>query len=269
MPDFDLDAYFARIGYEGLVGVGYETLAGIQVAQTCSIPFEHIDVLDNRGVSLEPEAIFDKLVMRRRGGYCFEQNNLLRSALDAIGFETRILAARVRLGAPRDYRPPRTHIFVKVALDGEDWIVDSGIGGFSQTAPLRWVIDAEQSTPHDVRRFVFDESRYFHQVWNGESWFDLCEFTGEESFPMDQAVGNWWTSTSPSARFRTGFAVGLARPDGTRFSILNDRFTHRRGAEILEQRQIESKSELIALLSEKFSLSIPEETSFGDWPFAS
>lgn len=267
MADFDLNAYFARIGYDGPVRVDFETLAGIQFAHTCSIPFEHIDVLDDRGISLEPDAIFDKLVTRRRGGYCFEQNNLLLSALRQIGFEVKPLAARVRLGAPRDYMPPRTHIFVKVVLDGEDWIVDSGIGGFSQTAPLRWIVDAEQETPHDRRRFVVEDGRYFHQVWNGEAWFDLCEFTGEESHPMDQAVGNWWTSTNPNARFRTGLAIGLARRDGTRYAILNDRFTHRRNTEILEQRQIESKADLLSVLKDKFGLVVPERTSFGQWPF--
>ncbi|MES1147429.1 MAG: arylamine N-acetyltransferase [bacterium] len=264
---FDLDQYLSRIGLQAKVGQDVETLYAIQMAHSTSIPFEHISVLQRLGVSVEPDDIFEKLVVKKRGGYCFEQNGLLLQALQAIGFDARPLGARVRLEMPRSAQPPRTHVFVVVEMQGIKWILDAGFGGFSLTAPLKWELDLVQPTPHETRRIVFEEGRYFHQSLLGDEWADMCEFTGEEMPMVDRKLANWYTSTYPESRFNTRLAVGLARPDGTRYGLMNDRFIHRRGGEVLEQTEVADKSSLLALLKEKFNLDMPADTSFGAWPF--
>ena len=128
-----------------------------------TIPFENLDVLIERRIALTPEAIEQKLVGERRGGYCFEQNGLLLEVLDQLGFEARPLSARVRMGKTRDVIPARTHLCVRVELD-ESWLVDVGFGGMSLTSALRLGIEGPQETPHETRRLVREGGRVFHQA---------------------------------------------------------------------------------------------------------
>ncbi|HEY6175060.1 MAG TPA: arylamine N-acetyltransferase, partial [Kofleriaceae bacterium] len=123
----DLDRYFARIGYDGPRDATLATLNGIANAHVQAIPFENLDVLLGRGIDLDLDAVQRKLVDDRRGGYCFEQNSLLLAVLGELGFEARPLSARVRMQRPRDFVPARTHLVVRVELDGP-WLADVGIG---------------------------------------------------------------------------------------------------------------------------------------------
>ena len=107
-PILDLDAYLGRIRLSGAQGVNEDRLEALHRAQVYTIPFENFDILLGRGIALEPEALVDKLVHRRRGGYCFELNGLLRLALEASGFEVRRLLARVHMGRGPSARDPPT-----------------------------------------------------------------------------------------------------------------------------------------------------------------
>lgn len=261
----DLDAYFARIGYTGSREPSLATLSAIQFRHACSIPFENLDVLLKRGIALELDALQRKLVTERRGGYCFEQNWLLLHVLRELGFRATPLAARVRFRQPRDFVPPRTHIFVRVDLDSEQWLADVGVGGLSPTAPIRFVPDLEQESPHEPRRIVRENGRFYHQVRLAGVWEDVCEFTGEEMYAIDREVGNWWTSTNPSSRFAQNIMAAIANADGTRFVLENRSFLHRQASDgqILESIEIGGSSQLLDLLHRRYGLAIPAGTSFG------
>ena len=272
MPQFhpDLDAYFARINYLGSRASTLETLHAITGHHAAAIPFENLDVLLGRGINVEPDAVERKLVHERRGGYCFEQNHLLLLVLQALGFQATPLSARVRWQRPREFIPPRTHLFVRVELDGETWLTDVGVGGSSLTSAIRLNQVGEQPNAHEPRRIIREHDRYFHQIRVGEEWLDLCEFTGEAMPPIDRELANWWTSTSPNSKFRQNLMVARAALDGTRYTINNREFTHRRGAEILAQHEIAGPDELLKLLSQEFGLHFPNGTRFGlpgaAWP---
>ncbi|MEI6106113.1 MAG: arylamine N-acetyltransferase [Opitutae bacterium] len=265
-----LNAYFARIGYTGSREPTLATLHAIAGHHAAAIPFENLDVLLNRAIKLEPAALEQQLVQARRGGYCFQQNGLLLHVLAALGYTVRPISARVRLQRPRDFIPPRTHLFVRVELAGEPWIVDAGVGSASLTSALRFVEDIEQATPHDLRRIVRVDGRFFHQVKMGAEWADVCEFTGEEMPPIDRELANWWTSTNPESKFRQNLMVARAGPDGTRRAILNREYVVRRGAEVLERRDIATAEELLEVLAAHFDLPFPAGTRFGPpgsaWP---
>lgn len=261
-PAIDLDAYFTRLGYAGPRAPTLATLHAITLHHASTIPFENLDVLLGRGISLTPEAIFQKLVHDRRGGYCFEQNNLLLLVLRALGYRVTPIGARVRWQKPRDFTPPRTHLFLRIHLPGGDWLTDVGMGGASLTGAIPLEFDRELATPHETRRLVREGDRQFHQLWTGTAWADCCEFTLEEMHPIDCAVANWWTSTSPDSHFRTSVTVGRAGRDGTRKAIREGEFTHRRGAEILAREPIVSNEQLRGVLARHFDLTFPEGTSF-------
>jgi N-hydroxyarylamine O-acetyltransferase len=260
----DLDAYFDRIGYGGPREATLAVLHALTLHHATSIPFENLDVLLGRGINLAPEAIFQKLVHDRRGGYCFEQNNLLLLILRALGYRVTPIGARVRWQKPRDITPARTHLFLRVHLPEGDWLTDVGLGSASLTGAIPLVFDRESPTPHETRRLVRDAAGgLFHQLWTGTEWADCCEFTLDVMHPIDCEVANWWTSTSPASHFKTGFIIGRANRDGTRKAIRGGEFTHRRGAEILERIQITSAPQLLALLAQHFDLHFPASTHFG------
>lgn len=136
-PEFDLSAYLNRIGLNAAPDVTPAGLAQVQRAHRLAIPFENLDIPLGCGIALDRAAVFEKLVHRRRGGYCFEQNGLFEDALRALGFSVRPLLARVLLGMETGVVAPLTHQLELVTFAGEDWIADAGFGGsFCPPMPL-------------------------------------------------------------------------------------------------------------------------------------
>ena len=269
-PTMDLDSYFRRIRYAGSRSPTLETLHALCAAHVKAVPFENLDLLLGRVIDLSDEAVDRKLIHEGRGGYCFEQNVLFLRVLEAMGFVVRPLSARARLQRPRDFTPPRTHVFVGVELEGEAWLADVGVGGLAPTCALRLDTTDVQPTPHEPRRIVREGALYFHQVKLGEVWSDVCEFTLEEMPAIDREVANWFTSAHPKSHFLNRLLVARALDDGGRATLLNRELTLRkRGGECVT-RTISTPSELLEVLSTHFSLSFPPGTLFKcsglDWP---
>ena len=266
----NLAAYFQRIGYRGRYQPDLALLSALTLAHTQAIPFENLDVLLGRPISLEPDALFQKLVVDRRGGYCFEQNGLFLEVLRELGFQVTPISARVRLQRPRDFTPPRTHVFLRVELGGESWLTDVGVGGLSLTAPLRLATPAEQTTPHEPRRILREGGRFFHQVRFGAEWQDVCEFTLEEMPAIDRELANWYTSAHPKSHFKDRLLVARSAPEGQRLTLLNDRFTLRERHGTATTRELVSAEDLLDVLRKQFGLDFPAGTRFGQpgvaWP---
>lgn len=267
---FDLPAYLARIGYQGSRAPTLATLHALTAAHTQSIPFENLDVLLGHGIDLQIDAVFDKIVRRGRGGYCFEQNSLFLHVLERFGFRVRPLSARVRIDRPRNQTPPRTHLFLRVELDDESWLTDVGVGGLSLTSAIRLGVEGEQPTPHEPRRIVREGDRWFHQARLGTQWSDVYEFTGEEMPPIDRDVSNWFTSAHPQSHFHSRLIVARAAPDGRRLTLVNRELKIRERDGYTEVRPIMSADALLAVLAQQFGLKFPAATRFGvpgsPWP---
>jgi N-hydroxyarylamine O-acetyltransferase len=267
----DLDAYFARIGYAGSRTPTLATLNGIVSAHAQTIPFENLDVLLGRPISIEPDAVFQKLIYDRRGGYCFEQNSLLLRVLAELGFSVTSLSARVRLQRPRDFIPPRTHLFIRVELDGASWLADVGVGGLSLTCAIPLDESGRAfTTPHDTRRIIREGARLFHQVRFNDAWNDVCEFTLEDMPQIDRELANWFTSAHPQSHFKNRLVAARAAPNGVRLNVLNHEFTTRQADGTATVHPIASPDELLAILAEHFGLRFPLGTRFGPpgslWP---
>jgi N-hydroxyarylamine O-acetyltransferase len=266
----DLEAYFSRIGYAGPRVATLEVLNALTAAHAQAIPFENLDVLLGRGIDLAPEALFDKLVRRRRGGYCFEHNGLFLEVLTALGFAVRPLSARGRILPPPGQIPPRTHLLLEARVDGQRWLTDVGVGALSLTSAIRFALGEEQHTPHEPRRIVREAEHWLHQARLGDTWTDVYEFTGEEMPPIDREVGNWYTSAHPRSHFRNLLIVARATPDGGRVSLRDDVLKRRGRDGHAEARRIESAEDLLAVLRADFDLAFPPGTRFGErgspWP---
>ena len=147
MNDVDLGRYLERIGHGWHVRPKLPTLRSLHRAHVTAIPFENLDVQLGEVPSLEPEAIFAKLVERRRGGWCYEMNGLFGAALQGIGFEVK----RVSCGVMRqDGGEERmgTHLALLVECDGQ-WLCDVGFGG-SLLEPLRLAAGERQDAIYAI-----------------------------------------------------------------------------------------------------------------------
>lgn len=252
----DLDAYLRRIGYDGSREPTLQVLHDVVHAHVMTIPFENLDVLLGRPICLDAASLQKKLVQERRGGYCFEQNGLLLLVLEAMGFEVSPLSARVKIGYPRGELTPRTHLVVRIELEGQSWLADVGVGGLSPTAALKLELDVHQATPHEPRRIVRDGDLYYHQALLGDGWEDVYQLTLEQMPLIDREVANWYTSTNPQSRFKNILMAARAAADGERLTILNDEFSIRDASGKATKKPIRSQTEMLDLLAEHFGVQL-------------
>ncbi len=219
-----------RIGLDAVPAADPAGLAAIQRAHRLAIPFENLDIALGRGIAIDADSVFAKLVTARRGGYCFEQNGLFLRALLALGFTARPLLARVWLLA--EATPPLTHTLNLVTVDGEDWIADAGFGG-SFTPPMRLAdgarADMEDGTAHrlvrDGRGWMLeragDPGATDGRSRDTRDWQPQYGFTLDPVEAIDLEVSNHWTATRSGTRFTTLKIVSRVYPDG--FVSLVDR----------------------------------------------
>lgn len=138
----DLDAYLTRIGFGGDRVPTLETLRRLQHAHTTTLPFENLEIILGRSVPLDLPTVQDKMVRRRRGGYCYEHVGLFAAALERLGFGVTGLHGRVVMGAPGGLRPA-SHAMLRVTASDDDrvWLCDIGFGS-GPAAPLELNPDA-------------------------------------------------------------------------------------------------------------------------------
>ena len=172
MNERQLAEYLERIGHGWNVRPDLETLRSLHRAHLEAIPFEALDVQLGRQPSLEPDAIFDKLVGQRRGGWCYEMNGLFGRALERIGFEV----VRVSCGVMRHVGGEErmgTHLALLVRLGGEDWLADVGFGS-SLVEPIPLA-----GARHDHRPFEVGLARTDDGHWR------FSEYASGEPFSFD------------------------------------------------------------------------------------
>jgi N-hydroxyarylamine O-acetyltransferase len=259
-PLVDLDAYFTRIGYDGPREATLAVLRALTLQHPDAIPFENLDVLLGRGISIVPADIDAKLIGAGRGGYCYEQNGLLKRVLTALGFQVEGLMARVQWLVPEGAPPrPRSHMVLGVQLDGETWLVDNGFGGCVLTGPLKLFSDDVQDTPHGRFRIVDVTlggvaERQVQANLSGK-WAPLYQVAQGAWADIDYEQANYFTYTHPSSHFTWSMTVGRTTP-AARYALKNNRFTHRdvTGA-VVEQRDL-SVDELEATLRDVIGLPV-------------
>lgn len=253
-----LKPYLDRIGMRGRPRPDLATLQALHRLHPAAIPFENLSTLLGEPVGLETEAIEDKLIHRRRGGYCFEHNALFQAALEAIGFELVPLAARVVWNRDQGYENPRTHMALLVSIGTTRYLCDVGFGGATLTAPLAFVPAREQPTPHEPFKInviddLFELSVNFCGDWRAAYEFDLQPQRAADYEAMNHFVQTW-----PGSHFRKRLMV--ARPvDGGRLALGGNQFSRYRSGRLAEKRSIASSAALETLLTQEFGIELPAD----------
>lgn len=254
----DLGAYFDRIDYRGAAEPNLEVLQDLMTAHTGSIPFENLDPLMGVPVDdLSPEALTDKLVYRRRGGYCYEQNGLMGYVLAEIGFRVRRLAGRVVWMQPPDAPlGAQTHTALAVTFPGSQgsYLVDVGFGGQTLTSPIRFETGNAQQTTHEPYRLNDRGDGLVLQALVRDEWKPLYVF-GTQTVPqIDLRVGSWYVSTHPESHFVTGLMAALTTADA-RYNLAGRHLTVHR-ADGSEKIRLDDAAAVVDVLGERFGIDV-------------
>ncbi|MGD8426486.1 MAG: arylamine N-acetyltransferase [Balneolaceae bacterium] len=253
----NLDHYFERIGYKGSASVSLETLHDLQEKHTQTIPFENLNPMLGLPVKLDIDSLVQKMVNNKRGGYCYEQNLLFLTVLETIGFQAKGLSARVRWNKTDDEITPKTHMLLRITMNGHSYLADVGFGSQTLTAPLFLEPNTVQETPHEPRRLVQQGKEYLMQVRIEGQWKLLYQFDLRENYLPDYEINSWYLSNHPESHFVTELIA--ARPSqGKRYTIRNNQFsTYHLDGEI-EKKRLKKLSELRRVLEETFLLTLPK-----------
>jgi N-hydroxyarylamine O-acetyltransferase len=257
-PRIDLDAYFLRIGFRGRPAVDLATLRELHLAHTTHIPFENLDILLGRSISIDLESIERKLVLGHRGGYCFEQNALFAAVLEQLGFAVTRLAARVRYYTSRTL--PRTHMILQVHAGGQDWLADTGFGGYGLVEPV--LLEPGTIQPQFAWKFrlLNEKETWILQSERLGEWQDQYSFTLEPQLPVDYTLGNWFCSTHPESKFVRTLTAQLAGKFERHILKNHEHWIITEGKERTEI--IRDEQELLKVLAANFGLQFPEGTRF-------
>jgi N-hydroxyarylamine O-acetyltransferase len=212
----DFDAYLARIG---LRPGDSSCWPAIHRAHATSIPFENLDSHRGVPVSLDQGDLEHKMVAQRRGGYCFEHNLLLSSALEHLGLQVEPMLARVRVGgAPAEARPT-THLVLRVTDgEGEKWHADAGFGLGTLLDPIPFGPDPDAVHEQSGWRFrvIEDGPELVLQTRGADGWSDVYGFLPRPVPRIDIEVSNWWVCTNPRSPFVFGLIAAVNHDDGRR-----------------------------------------------------
>jgi N-hydroxyarylamine O-acetyltransferase len=223
----NIDAYLGRIGARRPSAANIEALRELHERHLAAIPFENLSVHLPERITLDEGALFDKIVRRRRGGFCYELNGAFAALLRALGFEVTLLSARVfvadRLG------PPFDHMALCVDLD-EPWLADVGFGRHTRY-PLR-MNDCEPQTDPEGEFLVLDAP---------EGDLDVC-CDGKPAYRLERRAREladfaptcWWQATSPDSHFTEHAVCTLPTPTG-RITLSDDRLIETVGGERIER----------------------------------
>jgi N-hydroxyarylamine O-acetyltransferase len=240
MDGRELDAYLARIGAGRPAGPDAAALRELQLRHLRAVPFENLSIHLGEPIVLDRAALLDKLVRRRRGGFCYELNGAFADLLSTIGFDVTLLAARV-FGEDGP-GPPFAHLALRVDVDGDGdgpWLADVGFGRHS-SYPLRLEPRDEQADPGGTFRIAETADGDLDVIRDGQPQYRL------EPRPRSLADFEptcWWQQTSPRSHFTRSPVCSLPTEDGR--VTLSDRTLIRTTGEQREERTLNGDAEVL------------------------
>lgn len=249
MDDLIIEAYLTRIGATRPVRPDADSLRDLQLRHLRTVPFENLSIHLDEPISLEEDPLLDKLLRRRRGGFCYELNGAFAGLLRALGYDVTLLAARVH--TPVGLGPPLDHMALRVELD-EPWLADVGFGRFSHY-PLRLDDRGDQSDPAGT----------FLMVDAGDGDIDV-HLDGKPAYRIephsrqlrDFDAMSWWQGHSPQSHFARSLVCSLLTAEG-RVTLSGRTLVETEGTERTE-RVLESDRDVLAAYDQRFGFTLDQ-----------
>ena len=245
----DVSAYLDRVGHTGPVRPDFETLRALHRAHGLAIPYENFDVQLKRPITTDPRAAFEKIVNRKRGGWCYEMNGTFGLVLEAIGFKVTRLSGQ---GAE-----PDSHLVLNVDLDGQTYVADVGFAD-GPIEPYALVEGPFSQGGFDYRLEFLEGGWRLHNHKFGA-------VPGFAAFGPDEpamAARCQWLQTAPESAFVQNTTVFRRLPVG--FISLIGRTLRTITPDGVAREDIPSADDYVATLKDRFALDLPETASL--WP---
>ncbi|MFL6237424.1 MAG: arylamine N-acetyltransferase family protein [Thermoanaerobaculia bacterium] len=236
----NVDAYLERIRYHGPLEPTLDTLRRLHLAHLYAVPFENLSIHWGEPIQLDDEALFEKIVTRRRGGFCYELNGLFAALLRALGFDVAMLSAGVGRAAG-EFSPDYDHMALLVTLE-DRWLADVGFGD-SFREPLR--LDKRGEQPDGGLAYRLEETGdgrlLLARREEGGPWQPQYRFGLEPHLYADYAGRCHFHQTSPDSHFTQNLVCSLATPDGrvtlSGMKLITTRGGERRERELADERE--------------------------------
>lgn len=221
--------YFSRIGleYSASCTPDGELLRRLQYAHVTTVPYENLDILRGVPISLKLDDIYDKVILRHRGGYCFELNALFGWLLRQLGYLVIDLTARFLRGESEI--PMRRHRVLRVTdCFGDEWLADVGVGQQVPRMSLRLAPNIVQEQLGEFYRFrVMPDYGWVLYDLRDTEWREVFAFTEERQLDIDFEMPSFWCEANPTSPFRKKemlsikTSVGRMTIDGNEFKIFD------------------------------------------------
>lgn len=243
---FDLSAYCERIGYQGTLDSDSATVKALMQRQLMTVPFENLDVLAKKPISIQPDDIVHKIIQQKRGGYCYEVNGIFAMALGALHIPYEFVAAR-----PLFYlvRRPRTHMALVVQVEGHEYLVDLGFGSFGIREPICLdMLDQPIQQGYETFRLSrAEDGDTVLEAFVEGNWVKQYSFNRNKTEWVDFVPMNWLNSTHPDAIFTQKHLMVLFTEHGRQILFGNTFKQYAKGHARQSTIQPEELNDLITL----------------------
>ncbi|MEK7724346.1 MAG: arylamine N-acetyltransferase [Acidobacteriota bacterium] len=244
--------YLKRIGIKDeKIEAESDYLKLLQKQHLLNIPFENLDIHWKRPIILDTEKFYQKIIAEKRGGFCYELNGLFNELLKEIGFQTKIISARVGINEGK-FGVEYDHLAILVKIGDKEFLVDVGFGDFS-SEPLKFILDVEQIDENGTFLIRKQTDEYFEVIKkDGETWkseyifedlaHDLSKFTEMCNFHQ----------TSPQSHFTRGKLCSIMTEKG-RKTLTDKMFIETKNGE-RNEKVINSEAEFYEILEREFHI---------------
>ncbi len=252
-----IEKYFQRIKYTRSAEKTLENLSALQKGHLFNIPYETIDQMNGVPLSLEPQAVYNKIILGNRGGYCFETQGLLCYLLRSLGYDVVQYAGRF-MNEPGVIQMRRHRILI-VTLDKKRYLCDVGMRAETSRVPLELTEGLVQTD--GVGQYRFEKDTFYGwvlmQKLPDKEWKPLYAFTEEVQIDDDFVMPSFYCEKHPDSPFNKILKIAIYTEDSN-LNIVDNEYKVYRMGKCTEERIIETREEAIKLMKEKFGIIVPD-----------
>ncbi|XP_066050777.1 arylamine N-acetyltransferase, pineal gland isozyme NAT-3-like [Chamaea fasciata] len=277
----DIKEYFARISYWGSHSKpDLAIMSDIFQHHIHAVPFENLSIHCGEGIELNLEATYNKIVRKKRGGWCMENNYLLSWVLKTLGYDVTLLGAKVYVPELDAYPDEIDHLLLQVELDGKSYIVDGGFGmAYQLWQPMELISGTDQPQTPGVFRFQEENGTWYLEKVKRKQWVlnpststpqnvenEVCRriylFTLQPRDIEEFRGCNSHLQTAPDSLFVTKSICSLQTADGIRmlvgWKLTEIKYNYRDNMDLVEIR-ILADEEIEKTLKEKFNITLDKK----------
>jgi len=246
--------YLERINYHGSTTPTIELLHALQKQHLLNIPFENLDIHYKTTIELDLPKIFEKVVNKKRGGFCYELNGLFYELLRTIGFNVKMVSARVFNNEKQTFSREFDHLAIIATINSSDYLVDVGFGEFA-FEPLQIELNKIQNDKRGLFRIEkYDDIYYKVSKLVDENWIPEYIFSLKERRFSEFEDMCLYHQTSPLSHFTKNKLCSLATENG-RITLTNDKIKIKEGDAVTELN-LSNEAEFLSALKKYFNIKM-------------